>query len=164
MVCFTPFFCRDFLPSTIQHDLIFLQLLAVFITLCISWLQTLVSSLEKKIDDTEKKYDETNKISEERLKKAMDAESKIDDLNMAMLRLFFSLTLLDSISTSACTLIAEKTIISIYWLTFLFLYSASGFKKKYPTWKLMRKCKDKRCWARQSGACLSICRFQLFQR
>ncbi|KAK1603409.1 hypothetical protein QYE76_016522 [Lolium multiflorum] len=50
-------------------------------------LKTLVSSLEKKIDDTEKKYDETNKISEERLKKAMDAESKIDDLNMAMLRL-----------------------------------------------------------------------------
>jgi myosin-5 len=50
-------------------------------------LKTLVSSLEKKIDDTEKKYEETNKISEERLKKAMDAESKIDDLNMAMLRL-----------------------------------------------------------------------------
>ncbi|KAM3245204.1 hypothetical protein ACQJBY_056491 [Aegilops geniculata] len=50
-------------------------------------LKTLVSSLEKKIDHTEKKYDETNKISEERLKKAMDAESKIDDLNMAMLRL-----------------------------------------------------------------------------
>uniref|UniRef100_A0A0E0K6W1 Uncharacterized protein n=1 Tax=Oryza punctata TaxID=4537 RepID=A0A0E0K6W1_ORYPU len=50
-------------------------------------LKTLVSSLEKKIDDTEKKYKETNKISEERLQKAMDAESKIVDLNMAMLRL-----------------------------------------------------------------------------
>jgi len=49
-------------------------------------LQTLVSSLEKKIDDTEKKYQETSKISEERLKQAMDAETKIVDLNMAMLR------------------------------------------------------------------------------
>lgn len=49
-------------------------------------LQTLVSSLEKKIDDTEKKYQETNKISEDRLKQAMEAETKIVDLNMAMLR------------------------------------------------------------------------------
>jgi myosin-5 len=49
-------------------------------------LQTLVSSLEKKIDDTEKKYQETSKVSEERLKQAMDAETKIGDLNMAMLR------------------------------------------------------------------------------
>ena len=49
-------------------------------------LQTLVSSLEKKIDGTEKKYQETSKISEERLKQAMDAETKIVDLNMAMLR------------------------------------------------------------------------------
>ena len=49
-------------------------------------LQTLVSSLEKKIDDTEKKYQETSKISEDRLKQAMDAETKIVDLNMAMLR------------------------------------------------------------------------------
>jgi len=49
-------------------------------------LQTLVSSLEQKFDDTEKKYHETSKISEERLKQAMDAETKIVDLNMAMLR------------------------------------------------------------------------------
>lgn len=61
---------------------------AMDITLDIPLLQTLVSSLEKKIDDTEKKYEETNKISEERLQKAMDAETKIVDLNMAMLRLF----------------------------------------------------------------------------
>jgi len=52
-------------------------------------LQTLVSSLEQKIDDTEKKYQETSKISEERLKQAMDAETKIVDLNMAMQGVFY---------------------------------------------------------------------------
>ena len=57
----------------------------VYVTLS-AMLQTLVSSLEKKIDDTEKKYQETSKISEDRLKQAMDAETKIVDLNMAMLR------------------------------------------------------------------------------
>jgi hypothetical protein len=51
--------------------------------------QSLVSSLEKKIDDTEKKYQETSKISEDRLKQAMDAESKVNYLNMAMLRLVY---------------------------------------------------------------------------
>ncbi|KAJ3691579.1 hypothetical protein LUZ61_020743 [Rhynchospora tenuis] len=50
-------------------------------------LKALVGSLEKKIDEAEKKYEETSKLSEERLKKAVDAESKIDDLNKAMLRL-----------------------------------------------------------------------------
>ncbi|EEC74242.1 hypothetical protein OsI_09444 [Oryza sativa Indica Group] len=59
-------------------------------------LKTLVSSLEKKIDDTEKKYEETNKISEERLQKAMDAETKIVDLNMAMLRLQEKLSIMES--------------------------------------------------------------------
>uniref|UniRef100_A0A0E0GEV1 Myosin motor domain-containing protein n=1 Tax=Oryza nivara TaxID=4536 RepID=A0A0E0GEV1_ORYNI len=59
-------------------------------------LKTLVSSLEKKIDDTEKKYEETNKISEERLQKAMDAETKIVDLNMAMLRLQEKLSNMES--------------------------------------------------------------------
>lgn len=62
----------------------------VYITFS-AMLQTLVSSLEKKIDDTEKKYQETSKISEDRLKQAMDAETKIVDLNMAMLR--FSIVL-----------------------------------------------------------------------
>ncbi|RLM80253.1 hypothetical protein C2845_PM12G30930 [Panicum miliaceum] len=59
-------------------------------------LKTLVSSLEKKIDDTEKKYQETSKISEERLKQAMDAETKIVDLNMAMLRLQEKISTMES--------------------------------------------------------------------
>ena len=46
-----------------------------------------MSSLEKKIDETEKKYEETARVSEDRLKKALEAESKIDDLNNAMQRL-----------------------------------------------------------------------------
>ncbi|KAK8463508.1 hypothetical protein SEVIR_1G372100v4 [Setaria viridis] len=59
-------------------------------------LKTLVSSLEKKIDDTEKKYQETSKVSEERLKQAMDAETKIVDLNMAMLRLQEKISTMES--------------------------------------------------------------------
>ncbi|GKV43006.1 hypothetical protein SLEP1_g50351 [Rubroshorea leprosula] len=47
-------------------------------------LKELVSSLEKKIDETEKKLVETNKISEERLKQALEAESKIIHLKTAM--------------------------------------------------------------------------------
>ncbi|XP_030499748.1 myosin-6 isoform X1 [Cannabis sativa] len=50
-------------------------------------LKALVSSLEKKIDETEKKYEESNKISEERLKQALDAESKIIHLKTVMQRL-----------------------------------------------------------------------------
>ncbi|KAJ9700868.1 hypothetical protein PVL29_006277 [Vitis rotundifolia] len=50
-------------------------------------LKDLVSSLEKKIDETERKYEETNKISEERLKQALDAESKIIQLKTDMQRL-----------------------------------------------------------------------------
>ncbi|KAL2599188.1 hypothetical protein AAZX31_10G039700 [Glycine max] len=50
-------------------------------------LKTLVSSLEKKIDETEKRYEEANKISEERLKQALDAESKIIQLKTTMQRL-----------------------------------------------------------------------------
>ena len=49
-------------------------------------MQTLVSSLEKKIDETEKRYEEANKVSEERLKQALDAESKIIQLKTAMQR------------------------------------------------------------------------------
>ncbi|KHN18273.1 hypothetical protein glysoja_035704 [Glycine soja] len=49
-------------------------------------LKTLVSSLEKKIDETEKRYEEANKISEERLKQALDAESKIIQLKTTMQR------------------------------------------------------------------------------
>lgn len=52
-------------------------------------MQTLVSSLEQKIDETEKRYEEANKISEERLKQALDAESKIIHLKTAMQRFRF---------------------------------------------------------------------------
>lgn len=47
----------------------------------------MVSSLEKKIGETETKYEETNKLSEERLKQAMEAESKIVQLKTTMQRL-----------------------------------------------------------------------------
>ncbi|GJN22552.1 hypothetical protein PR202_gb10130 [Eleusine coracana subsp. coracana] len=59
-------------------------------------LKSLVSSLEKKIDDAEKKYHETSKVSEERLKQAMEAESKVVDLNMAMLRLQEKISTMES--------------------------------------------------------------------
>ncbi|KAI4300104.1 hypothetical protein L6164_033518 [Bauhinia variegata] len=50
-------------------------------------LKTLVSSLEKKIDETESRYEEASRISEERLKQALDAESKIIQLKTTMQRL-----------------------------------------------------------------------------
>ncbi|GJM87348.1 hypothetical protein PR202_ga03294 [Eleusine coracana subsp. coracana] len=59
-------------------------------------LKSLVSSLEKKIDYAEKKYQETSKVSEERLKQAMEAESKVVDLNMAMLRLQEKISTMES--------------------------------------------------------------------
>jgi len=46
----------------------------------------LVSSLEKKIDETEKRYEEEAKVSEERLKQALDAESKVIQMKTAMQR------------------------------------------------------------------------------
>lgn len=39
-----------------------------------------------KIGETERKYEETNKLSEERLKQAFEAESKIIQLKTAMQR------------------------------------------------------------------------------
>ncbi|XP_045821855.1 myosin-14-like [Trifolium pratense] len=48
--------------------------------------ETLVTSLEKKIDETEKRYVEANKLSEESLKQALDAESKIIQLKTSMRR------------------------------------------------------------------------------
>ncbi|XP_044498190.1 myosin-6-like isoform X3 [Mangifera indica] len=50
-------------------------------------LKALVRSLEKKIDETEKKFEETNNLCEERLKQALDAESKIIELKTTMQRL-----------------------------------------------------------------------------
>ncbi|KAJ6792577.1 myosin-6-like [Iris pallida] len=50
-------------------------------------LKALVNSLEKKIDTAEKKCEATSRESEERLKKAMEAESKIVLLNTSMQRL-----------------------------------------------------------------------------
>ncbi|KAF9624147.1 hypothetical protein IFM89_008085 [Coptis chinensis] len=47
-------------------------------------LKDLVGSLEKKVDETERKYEETNKLCEERLKQALDAESKIIQLKTDM--------------------------------------------------------------------------------
>ena len=45
-----------------------------------------MSSLEKKIDETEKRYEEEAKVSEERLKQALDAESKVIQMKTAMQR------------------------------------------------------------------------------
>ncbi|XP_074586758.1 myosin-8-like [Curcuma longa] len=59
-------------------------------------LKALVSSLETKINETEKKFDETSRISEERLKKAMDAETKIIQLNNSVQRLKEKLSNMES--------------------------------------------------------------------
>lgn len=45
-----------------------------------------MTTLETKINETEKEYEETSRLSEERLKKAMEAESKIIELNNSMQR------------------------------------------------------------------------------
>ena len=45
-----------------------------------------MNTLENKIDETEKRFEETRKISEERLRKAQEAEEKIINLNKAMQR------------------------------------------------------------------------------
>ncbi|KAF1898314.1 hypothetical protein Lal_00033081 [Lupinus albus] len=50
-------------------------------------LKSMVSSLEKKIDETEKRYEEASRIGEERLKQALEAESKLTQLKDAMQRL-----------------------------------------------------------------------------
>ncbi|KAG5395292.1 hypothetical protein IGI04_025255 [Brassica rapa subsp. trilocularis] len=47
-------------------------------------LKEMVSSLEMKIDETEKKLQETTKISQDRLKQALEAESKLVKLTTAM--------------------------------------------------------------------------------
>lgn len=52
-----------------------------------------MSSLEKKIDESEKKFEETSRLSEERLKKAMDAESKIIHLNNSVQRFTYALSI-----------------------------------------------------------------------
>lgn len=49
-------------------------------------IQEMVSSLEMKIDETEKKLQETTKISQDRLKQALEAESKLVKLTTAMQR------------------------------------------------------------------------------
>nr|GFC69934.1 myosin XI A [Tanacetum cinerariifolium] len=43
-----------------------------------------VSSLEQENSEIQKKFEETSKLSEDRLKEAMDAESKIIDLKLDM--------------------------------------------------------------------------------
>ncbi|CAI0560604.1 unnamed protein product, partial [Linum tenue] len=47
-------------------------------------LKAMVNSLEQKIDETEKKFEETSRISEQRLKQALEAESKMVELKTAM--------------------------------------------------------------------------------
>ncbi|KAG6505647.1 hypothetical protein ZIOFF_038012 [Zingiber officinale] len=59
-------------------------------------LKALVSSLRTKIAETEKKYEESIITSEQRLKKAMEAESEIVDLKNAMDRLQEKLSSLES--------------------------------------------------------------------
>ena len=49
-----------------------------------------MGSLETKIDETEKKFEDMKKAREEWLKKATDAESKINELTNTMLRLALS--------------------------------------------------------------------------
>jgi hypothetical protein len=49
-----------------------------------------VGSLETKIDETEQKFEEMKKAREEWLKKATDAESKINELTNTMQRLVLS--------------------------------------------------------------------------
>ena len=45
-----------------------------------------MGSLETKIDETEQKFEEMKKTREEWMKKAVDAESKINELTNTMLR------------------------------------------------------------------------------
>lgn len=69
-------------------------LLSWFLHLCATVLfgynqvQALVSTLENKIDETERKFEESNRLSEERLKQATEAESKIIELKTAMQRFY----------------------------------------------------------------------------
>lgn len=52
-------------------------------------IQGMVSSLEIKIDETAKELQETTKISQDRLKQALEAESKVVKLKNAMQRYRF---------------------------------------------------------------------------
>lgn len=49
-------------------------------------MQGMVSSLEIKIDETAKELQETSRISQDRLKQALEAESKVVKLKNAMQR------------------------------------------------------------------------------
>lgn len=49
-------------------------------------MQGMVSSLETKIDETAKELQETSRISQDRLKQALKAESKVEKLKTAMQR------------------------------------------------------------------------------
>lgn len=50
------------------------------------FMQGMVSSLEIKIDETAKELQETARISQDRLKQALEAESKVAKLKTAMQR------------------------------------------------------------------------------
>ncbi|KAG0458638.1 hypothetical protein HPP92_021766 [Vanilla planifolia] len=59
-------------------------------------LKTLVSILEKKVDEVEEKLEESSKISEERLQKALEAESRIVEMSNEMRRLREKLSIIQS--------------------------------------------------------------------
>jgi len=62
-----------------------------------------VGSLETKIDETEKKFEDMKKAREEWLKKATDAESKINELTNTMLRLALSTYVIFFYADASCT-------------------------------------------------------------
>lgn len=53
-----------------------------------SYFQSLVASFEEKLQNAEQKFEETEKAREELVKKATDAESKINELKNTMQRFF----------------------------------------------------------------------------
>jgi lipoate synthase len=61
-----------------------------------------VGSLETKIDETEHKFEEMKKAREEWLKKATDAESKINELTNTMLRLVLSTYVIFFCADASC--------------------------------------------------------------
>jgi hypothetical protein len=95
----------------------------------------LVGSLEKKIGEAEKKYEETSRISEERLKKATDAESKIDDLNKTMQRLVFMFFLHFLIFCFK----GEKIWLYLLYFDSIDVFPYSGLRRGWQLWKQRTK-------------------------
>jgi myosin V len=62
-----------------------------------------MGSLETKIDETEQKFEEMKRAREEWLKKATDAESKINELTNTVLRLALSICVILFYGDASCT-------------------------------------------------------------